>query len=179
MFRRFVSAQKVFSCLVFFAASVSLLSSACTPNRRIVESVRTPEPVSNVQSTPAASGFESDLQAMRNADFTFVLVFRRRDGEPFDSEDKAFLNSNTPPDANRRKLSDDGKAVIIGSNFPFVPGTIENLTSRFVMEDHSKPDAGPLEEDRSGNSNTTANSNKGRSANRGRQNAEAPTPAER
>lgn len=90
---------------------------------------------------------------MRNADFTFVLVFRRRDGSALDAEDKAFINANTPPDVNRRRLSDDGKAVIIGSNFPFLPGSIEQLTGRFVMEDHSKPEAGPLEEDRSANVN--------------------------
>ena len=68
---------------------------------------------------------------------------------------------------NRRRLSDDGKAVIIGSNFPFVPGTIESLTSRFIMEDHSKPDAGPLEEDPSGNSNTAANGRKSKRPGRG------------
>lgn len=79
-----------------------------------------------------------------------------------DAEDKRFINENTPPDVNRRKLSDGDKAVIIGSNFPFVPGTIENLTNRFVMEDHSKPDAGPLEVDRTGNSNSAENVNSGR-----------------
>lgn len=100
---------------------------------------------------------------MRNADFTFILIFRRRDGAVMDAEDKAVINANTPPEVNRRTLSDGSKAVIIGTNFPFLPGTIENLTSRFVMEDHSKPDAGPIEEDRTANSNT--NSNKGRRTN--------------
>lgn len=136
--------------------------TSCTPNRRIIESARTPEPPP-VNSTRAVSGLEADLQAMRNADFTFILLFRRRDGAVMDAEDKAVINANTPPEVNRRTLSDHGKAVIIGSNFPFLPGSIETLTSRFVMEDHSKPDAGPLEEDRTGNSNT--NANKGRKAN--------------
>ncbi len=94
---------------------------------------------------------------MRNADFKFILVFRRRDGAAMDAEDKSVINANTPPDANRRRLSDDEKAVIIGSNFPFLPGSIDNLTSRFVMEDHSRSDAGPLEVDRTANANAAAN----------------------
>ncbi len=66
------------------------------------------------------------------------------------NEDKSFINGNTPFDTNRRKLADEGKAIIIGSNFPFMPGTIGKLTDRFIMEDHSRSDAGPLEVDRSG-----------------------------
>lgn len=141
---------------VYFAllTVVIAVSFACTPNQRIMESAKTPEPPAAV-STPAAAALESDLEAMRNADFTFILVFRRRDGAAMDAEDKAFINANTPPEVNRRTLSDGGKAVIIGSNFPFLSGTIENLTGRFLMEDHSKPEAGPLEEDRPGNSNTS------------------------
>ncbi|MGD9562669.1 MAG: hypothetical protein AB7F88_11830 [Pyrinomonadaceae bacterium] len=134
-------------------AAIAAALSACTPNRRIIESARTPQPPPT-SSIPAESAFDSDLEAMRNADFTFILVFRRKDGEKLTAEDKSFVSSNTP-DANRRRLSDDDKAVIIGSNFPFVPGTIEKLTSRLVMEDHSKPDAGPIEADR--NANVSAN----------------------
>jgi hypothetical protein len=141
---------------ILIAAAIAI-SSACTPNQRIVESSRTPEPVPEVSITPQVSAFDADLQSMRNADFKFILVFRRRDGGAMTSEDKAFINANTPPDVNRRRLSDDDKAVIIGSNFPFLPGTIANLTDRFVMEDHSKPEAGPIEVDRFPNTNTNAN----------------------
>jgi hypothetical protein len=137
-----------------------------------MESARTPEPPP-VSSTPAVSSVETELQAMRNADFTFVLVFRRRDGEVLDAEDKSFVNANTPPDVNRRTLSDGGRAVIIGSNFPFLPGMIEKLTGRFLMEDHSKPDAGPLEVDRMVNSSVSANANRERRSNTGRRNNSA------
>ena len=139
----------------YFAAITILTATlaACTPNKRIISSAaETPIPIT---STPAASSFEGDLQAMRNADFKFILVFRRRDGAVMEGEDKSFINANTPPDVNRRRLTDDGKAVIIGTNFPFYPGMIGELTSRFVMEDHSKSDAGPLEMDRNSNSNTS------------------------
>lgn len=68
-----------------------------------------------------------------------------------DADDKAFVNANTPYDVNRRKLSDGGKVVLIGTNFPLLPGNVDALTSRFLMQDHSRPDAGPLEMDRNAN----------------------------
>ena len=143
----------------YIAISIILAAAAaaCTPNQRIMNSVA-PTPAPPPVSIPAAaSSFENDLQTMRNADFKFILVFRRRDDAVMDAEDRSFAGANTPPDVNRRKLSDDGKAIIIGSNFPFLPGTIANLTDRFVMEDHSKPDAGPLEMDRTANVNANTN----------------------
>ena len=30
-----------------------------------------------------------------------------------DADDKKFFNANTPPETNRRKLSDEGRAIII------------------------------------------------------------------
>lgn len=170
--------MKLFGIKKALAVLAFLASVGCTPNRRILESAKTPEPPA-VSSTPAVSAFETDLRAMQNADFTFILVFRRRDGAVLDAEDKAVINANTPPEVNRRTLSDGGKAVIIGSNFPFLPGTIENLTSRFVMEDHSKPEAGPIEEDRTGNSNTSTNANKARSPNANRRANAGPPRANR
>ncbi len=133
---------------VFFLVLLTFLSLSCTPNPRIVESVPTPTPPPAVAATPKVITLDDDLQAMQNADFKFILVFKRKDDEPMNAEDKAFVNENTPYDTNRRKLSDDGKAIIVGSNFPFVPGTIGKLTDRFVMEDHSRSDAGPLEVNR-------------------------------
>jgi len=142
---------------VFFIV-IAAAMAACTPNQRIINSAAgTPAPVA---SSTVPIGFEVDLEAMRTADFKFILVFRRKDGAVLDADDKAWINANTPPDVNRRKLSDNGKAVIIGSNFPFMPGTIGNLTIRFVMEDHSKPEAGPLEIDGAVYPNATPRANK-------------------
>lgn len=128
-------------------------ASACAPNERIMNSAaengreaandaRSSNTSSN--SAPAVSGFKQDLEAMRTADFKFIVVFRRKDGGKMESEDKEAIGRITGSQVNRRKLSDDGKAVIIGSNFPFVPGMLEQLTERFKMEDYSKPDSGPL-----------------------------------
>ena len=129
----------------FIHPAVLLLGVAafgCTPNQRIVNSSsETPVPVN---SAPVVSSFEGDLEAMRNADFKFVLVFRRKDGAVLTAEDKSFANANTPYDANRRRLADEGKAIIVGTNFPFLPEMVEKMTDRFAMENYSKQDSGPI-----------------------------------
>ena len=99
---------------------------------------------SSSNSAPAPTGFKQDLESMRTADFKFIVVFRRKDGGKMGPEDKEAIGRITGSQVNRRKLSDEGKAVIIGSNFPFLPGMLEQLTERFKMEDYSKPESGPL-----------------------------------
>ncbi|MEO7673079.1 MAG: hypothetical protein ABIU09_03255 [Pyrinomonadaceae bacterium] len=119
-----------------------LTALACAPNERIISSAA--ETPAQANATPVVGSFESDLQSMRNADFKFILVFRRNDGAEFTADDKAFANTSTGYHANRRRLADDGKALIIGSNFPFLPGMLEKLNERFTMENYSKPDSGPM-----------------------------------
>lgn len=131
-----------------FLLSLAALGSSCGPNQRILESANanqeTSEPVAvDSKAAPSASSFEQDLDAMRTADFKFIVAFRRRDGRPMDANDKEILGK-TISQANRRRLSDDGRAVIIGSNFPFVTGAFDPLTERFKMEDYSKPDSGSM-----------------------------------
>lgn len=115
--------------------------SACGPNQRILNSAVEPSantanvPTANVQ--PTAGSLERDLNAMRTADFKFIYVFRRKDGAAFDSDDKKFMNAYTPSEINRRRLSDEGKAIIAGSNYDFPPESRKVLTERFIVEDHS------------------------------------------
>lgn len=117
-----------------------LFEFACVPNRRILNSAaETPAPIWNAQ-TPSSS-FESDIQAMRNADYNYIYAFRRKDGRPMDSDDRSFININTPPATNRRRLSDNDKAIITGSNFKFPPEILKILTQRFEFEDYSKPES--------------------------------------
>jgi hypothetical protein len=129
---------------------LGLVSSAasCGPNKRILESANegntSSEPVAaDSNAVPAMSSFEQDLNAMRTADFKFILVFRRKDGKALEQNDKELIAS-AASQANRRRLSDDGKAVIIGSNFPFAAGAFGGLAERFSMENYSKPDSGPM-----------------------------------
>jgi len=78
---------------------------------------------------------------MRNADFNYIYAFRRKDGRAMDADDKRFVNSNTPSETNRRRVSTDGKVIILGSNYRFPPEMLKNLTDRFIFEDYSKPDS--------------------------------------
>lgn len=138
--------KKIIIRALLFACGAAV--AACGPNQRILESANenqsSSEPVAvNSNAAPTVSSFEQDLDAMRTADFKFIIVFRRKDGQILDSGDKDLLG-RTAPQANRRRLSDEGRAVIIGSNFPFPSGSFEALTERFKMENYSKPDSGSL-----------------------------------
>lgn len=142
MRKRIITSSVILLGVVIFGLS-------CGPNQRILESANenqgtASEPVAtNANIAPAESSFEQDLNAMRTADFKFIIVFRRKDGRALDTADKQLVGG-TAPQANRRRLSDEGRAVIIGSNFPFVTGAFDGLTGRYTMENHSKPDGGPM-----------------------------------
>ena len=129
---------------------ISCAAPACGPNQQILESANANRPAdadvggTNSNAAPAApAGFEQDLESMRTADFKFILVFRRKDDQVMDSADKDWISRNVGAQANRRQLSDGGKAIIIGSNFPFPPLPKESA-SRFKMDNFSKADSGPV-----------------------------------
>lgn len=131
--------------VLIFALAGSFVT-ACGPNQKILDSanekVEANAATANVE--PSKSSFEQDVEAMRNADFKFILVFRRKDGAVLTESDRKFANTTTFA-ANRRRVADEGKAIIVGSNSPFVPGMQAKMSERFTMENYSKPDSGPLE----------------------------------
>lgn len=141
------------SLLLIIGALCTL--AACTPNRRIMdEGAKTPEPIIE---KPALPPFEADVEAMRTADFNYIYVFRRGDGGVLTDEDKAYISSYSPLETNRRKLSDSGKAVILGSNFRFPAEILKTLTERFELTDFSKSESEikkDLEQSSNINSNT-------------------------
>lgn len=142
---------------MFVLALMAMLAVACGPDQRIIDSAKEREAASTAENgnsnvAPSVSSFEKDLTAMRNADFKFIVVFRRKDGKPLDSSDKALVVKSASQ-ANRRSLSDGDKAVIIGSNFPFAIADFQALSERFAMENYSKPDSGEI---------TVANANSNR-----------------
>lgn len=123
-----------------FTLVIALMAFGCGPNKRIIESGRENPPLdrANANLERPERSFETDLNAMRTADFYFIYVFRRRDGGTIDADDKRFLAANLA-DVNRRELSDEGRALITGSNFLLPENMLANLKERFVFEDHSKP----------------------------------------
>ena len=130
---------------VLISLMTMLMASGCSPDQRIIDSAKERQAAegSNSNIAPSVSSFEKDVNAMRNADFKFIVVFRRKDGKVMDADDKAFIVKSASQ-ANRRSLSDGEKAVIIGSNFPFQTTDFKALNERFVMENYSKPDSGDL-----------------------------------
>ncbi|HEV8590982.1 MAG TPA: hypothetical protein VGQ55_02690, partial [Pyrinomonadaceae bacterium] len=124
--------------LLMVAATAGL---ACKPDQRILNSAATPPPatVPVAESTPSTSTIKQDVETMRNADFNFIYVFRRKNGGPIDADDRRFAGAITPPEINRRKLSDGGKAIILGSNFRLPPDVMKKMTDRFALQDLSKP----------------------------------------
>lgn len=87
--------------------------------------------------TVEVSALERDIESMKTADFEFIYVFRRKDGGPFDGEDKTYLKANSPADTNRFVLSEEEKAVVAGSSYQFEPKQIEKLGERFDIENYS------------------------------------------
>lgn len=118
-----------------FALVFVCFGLACQANQSILNSQQaTPEPVA-----PARDDLESAMRGIRSADFTYILVIRRKDGGKFDTEDKRFVKANTPTETNRFVLTDEERTVIAASNFPFPPENLEALRGRFSVEDLSKP----------------------------------------
>ncbi len=131
-------AKRVLVTLLFSTASFVI---GCANEAILNSNKEAPSPVNaSGKIETAASMFEKDLETMYTADFDFIYVLRRKDGGKFDADDRAFLRANTA-NVNRRKLSDEDRAIIVGSNYR-IPG--ENLTAlsdRFSVADHSKPES--------------------------------------
>lgn len=88
-----------------------------------------------VQASPL-TGFEKDLQYIRNGNFTHVWVFSRKDGKPLDKDDAAFLRT-TAPQVVDWVTTDEGRKVIAGTNFDLEQGNLAELQKRFVTENYS------------------------------------------
>ena len=119
-------------------ASALVSAAACGANETILRSGKeTPSPVNSV---PSVTTLEKDVADMRTADFSIILVLRRRDRAAMDADDRSLIRQQTDQ-ANRRVSSDGGKAVVVGSNFPLLVEKYAPLRDRFDIENFSKPDA--------------------------------------
>jgi hypothetical protein len=125
----------------------TLLLTACGANDSILKSGKeTPS-----TNTAAISEIESDLAAVKNADFRWIYVLRRKDGGVIDGEDKKVIKANTV-EANRRVSSDADKAFIIGTNTQIPAEKLAALYQHFAVDDQSPPPS-----DANTNANTAAN----------------------
>jgi hypothetical protein len=133
---------KLLNKLVFGGAFLILiaLGSACeqAPSMKANNAVT---PLPTAENTEKLTSVERELRDMETANFKVIYVFKRKDGGVFDKEDKKYLAENKPADANRFILTDDEKAFVAGSNYPFSLDNLAALEKRFVVEDYSKPGA--------------------------------------
>ena len=124
-------------CLIFALSVAAAGGSACGPNERIMQSSAERSEPTPSTAKPETSTFERDLDAMRNADFYLVYAFRRKDGAVLDADDRSFASAVIPPEINRRMVSDQGRAILIGSNFKLPEDSMKALSERFAITDLS------------------------------------------
>ncbi|HLM02265.1 MAG TPA: hypothetical protein VK400_14535 [Pyrinomonadaceae bacterium] len=148
-------------CLLLFAGC--LFAPACQTAVTPVGNLQTPTPTPEVKEKP--DEFSEKLEYVQKGAFTFIYVFRRKDGAPLDTEDRKFLRANSLVETNQWVLTDDAKAAIAGSNYQFPPEMLDALKKRFSVEDLSKPPPEAANPDASPNANGKTNSNAGTKAN--------------
>jgi hypothetical protein len=110
-----------------------IISLACQNNSKDLVNI------TNQAATPTekVNDFNESLKFVQDANFDYIYAFRRKDDGEFNKEDKTFVKQNTPFGTNQRVLTQDGKVVIVGSNFKFTAENLENLRNRFNVEDYS------------------------------------------
>jgi hypothetical protein len=116
--------------------SLSVWACASAPsNSNSTPSPQSAAPASTPQASPL-TGFEKDLQYVRNGGFAYIWVFSRKDKKPIDKDDGAFLRTNAPQVVDW-VTSEEGRKVIAGTNFNLEEGNLALLKKRFVTEDYS------------------------------------------
>ena len=126
--------------LVFVVCAV-LLSACGGSSPAPVTNSSSPAATPSSSSTPTVqasplTGFERDLQYIRNGNFTYIWVFSRKDGKPLDKDDAAFLRTNAPQVVDW-VTTDEGRKVIGGTNFNLEEGNFGVIQKRFVTENYT------------------------------------------
>jgi hypothetical protein len=117
-------------------ATAGLVSFGCGANQGVLKSGK-----ENAQPTSTASpksAFESDMDAMKTAGFSFVYVLRRKDSGKLDAADRSLIKAQTT-DTNRRVATDEDRAVMIGSNAQLPDANLNALRERFNIDITAEP----------------------------------------
>jgi len=114
-----------------------LFTGACGGSPTVSNSGPAATPAASPSTQPSPlTGFEKDLQYIRNGGFSYIWVFSRKDGKPLDRDDSTFLRTNAPQVVDW-VTTDEGRKVIGGTNFNLEEGNLEALKKRFVTEDYT------------------------------------------
>jgi hypothetical protein len=120
--------------LLMISSLVACTGTSPAPSANSTAESSSPTPAAS--PTAPLTGFEKDLQYVRNGQFTYIWVFSRKDGKPLDKDDGAFLRTNAPQVVDW-VTTDEGRKVIAGTNFNLEEGNLGALKKRFVTEDYS------------------------------------------
>ena len=120
--------------IFILAIAASFSFSACKHNSSATD--ETPDTSTSKPASTPASEFEQKLKFVRDAHFTYVWIFTRKDGAVFTSEDTQILHKNAPNVIDWVKVG-DMKKFIAGSNFPIDPPQLAVLQKRYKIEDYS------------------------------------------
>ena len=120
--------------IILLAALLFLGACSSAPNTSNTQP--SPAPASPTPQASPLTGFEKDLQYIRNGGFTYIWVFSRKDGKPLAKDDSTFLRTNAPQVVDW-VTTDEGRKVIAGTNFNLEEGNLEALRKRYVTEDYS------------------------------------------
>ena len=125
--------------IVLAAAIIVAGFSGCKQSSRSNAPETAPVPLrtASAKEPTSQTSFEQGLQYVRNSHYTYVWVFSRKDGKPFDKEDSDYLHKNAP-NVFDWVGTDGGKRYIAGSNFDLEPEVWKLLRKRFVVEDYSR-----------------------------------------
>ncbi|HXC68552.1 MAG TPA: hypothetical protein VN644_01195 [Pyrinomonadaceae bacterium] len=113
-----------------------LLLGACSSAPSTSNTAPTPAPTSPTPVASPLTGFEKDLQYIRNGGYTYIWVFSRKDRKPLDKDDSTFLRTNAPQVVDW-VTTDEGRKVIAGTNFNLEEGNLAALKKRYIAEDYS------------------------------------------
>jgi hypothetical protein len=143
----------------FYLLLGALFACACQTAVTPVGNLQTPTPAPEIKEPK--DDFTEKLEYVQKGAFTFIYVFRRKDGAALDSDDSKYLRANAPL-TNYWVVTDDRKTAIGGSNYQVSPEGLDALKKRFNLEDLSKPpdDVNPEANSNAGNKANAKASNK-------------------
>lgn len=121
----------VLAATLLLMVSVASCTKRATPNSNVVA-----EPTPAKPPPSPLTGFDADLQFIKNGGYAYIYVFSRKDGKPLEVEDSKFLRANAPQMVDWARTR-EGKAVIGGTNFNLEEGNMGELKKRFVVEDYT------------------------------------------
>jgi len=124
------------SVVIILAVGVAALLAGCRRGTSSTTADETPDTSTYKPVPTPATEFAQKLKFARDARFTHIWVFTRKDGAVFTKEDTEILHTNAPNVVDWLKVG-DMKQFIAGSNFPIDPPQMALLQKRYKIEDYS------------------------------------------